>query len=770
MQKEKEMEKKRLYFTLIIINIVILVFFGTRIVMSHQDDVIIHDVSLYNWSGDVNSKGHFDAGLPSAKYWFIGQSGTLEPGVYHVRLYYNTNGSHYYLYCTSDTDGNRYPAVYADDYSLSSNDHSLEFTVWVNDRIENLKVVIECGRTQEIPSDSYLDIDRLEVIRGYKASVSYRMVMLLFKIMLLDLLFLIWINRDYIKRNFYVVLGLGVIFFVSSISVFTNAQSLGHDLAFHMGRIVGLAEGIRSGQLPVKIQPGWCNGYGYPTSVFYGDLLLYIPAVLYLLKIPIVYAYKTYVLLINAGTILISYYCYNRISKDKYIALGGAALYCLSMNRVSNVILRAAVGEYSAFMFLPLILLGMWELFTEEENTYKHRNSWIWLTIGMTGIIQTHTLSFEMVVLFLIIVCLIMVKKVLRPKNIVLLLRAAGITILLNVWFLIPFLDYAREELNIFLQKTDGYGIQHYGASLYELLSVVTVGAGGAIKVTGGLVGRYPASLGPAILVVILFALMLSVKAENWETGGKKEFLLIAGVSVIPIFMSTYYFPWNWLAGIKPLASVVASIQFPWRFLSIAMPLLALLFCMILMKLRSDGKERLMREMLILVSAIAVYSSLQYTDLIVRNNINYTKYDGDHLFDIREIISGAEYLYQDTDLTMVLTDGEASGEGAYVENLRKNGTQMEIGCVADAGGCLEVPLFAYPYYECRDQQTGQEYTIVRGNNNKIRIDFNEAYEGTLEIKFKEPWYWRAAELVSLISLVEFVLLVIRSNKKKNYVV
>ena len=36
MQKEKEMEKKRLYFTLIIINIVILVLFGTRIVMSHQ--------------------------------------------------------------------------------------------------------------------------------------------------------------------------------------------------------------------------------------------------------------------------------------------------------------------------------------------------------------------------------------------------------------------------------------------------------------------------------------------------------------------------------------------------------------------------------------------------------------------------------------------------------------------------------------------------------------------------------------------------------------
>lgn len=140
--------------------------------------------------------------------------------------------------------------------------------------------------------------------------------------------------------------------------MFTNAQSLGHDLAFHMGRIVGLAEGIRLGQLPVKIQQGWCNGYGYPTSVFYGDLLLYIPAVLYLLKIPIVYAYKTYVLLINAGTILISYYCYKRISKDKYIALGGAALYCLSMNRVSNVVLRAAelVSLISLVGFVLLVI------------------------------------------------------------------------------------------------------------------------------------------------------------------------------------------------------------------------------------------------------------------------------------------------------------------------------------------------------------------------------------------------------------------------------
>lgn len=766
---EKKVQKKQFYILWIIINIVIVMFFGIRILMSRQNDVVIHDVNLYNWSGDVHSPGYFDASLPSAKYWFRAESGTLEPGVYHVRISYETNGS-YYLYCTSDTDGNKYPAVYVDDYLLESQDNSLEFTVWVNDRIDNLAVIVECGRTQEIASDSYLKIDKMEFIRSYKASVSYRMVMLLFKLFLLDFLVFIWINRNYIRKNFYVIFGLSVIFFVCSISVFTSAQNLGHDMAFHMARIVGLKEGVLSGQLPVKIQPSWCRGYGYPTSVFYGDILLYIPAMLYALKIPIVYAYKVYVVLINAGTVLISYFCYKRISKDRYVALGGTALYCLSQNRISNVVLRSAVGEYSAFMFLPLILLGMWELLTEEKESRDHRMSWIPLTIGMTGVIQTHTLSFEMIVLFLVIVCVIMLKRVLQHQNILLLLKAAVITILLNVGFLIPFLDYAGENLNIFADKTDGYGIQRYGLSIYELFSIGTMGAGQAVESTKGLVGRYPASLGLSVLIVMAVTLMLGMKYQVWKEGEKKRFLLLIGLSAIPVFMSTCYFPWNWLAGIRPFASVVGSIQFPWRFLSIAMPVITLLFCFILMKLKTDGRERWMKGLLLLVSIVSVYSGLQYTDLIMRNNMNYVKYDGDCFTNLKEVLSGAEYLYEDTDLSMVWAEAEASGEGVYVERLQKNGTQIKIDCVADAGGYLEVPLFAYPHYECRDQQTGQEYVIVRGNNNKIRIEFNEAYEGTLEIKFKEPWYWRAAELVSLISLVGFVLLVIRSNKKKNYVV
>ena len=718
---------------------------------------------------DHNSPGYFDASLPSAKYWFRAESGALEPGVYHVRINYETNGS-YYLYCTSDTDGNKYPAVYVDDYLLESPDNYKDFTVWVNDRIENLAVVIECGRTQEIASDSYLKIDKMEFVRSYKASVSYRMVMLFFKLLLLDALVFIWINRSYIRKNFYVILGLGVIFFVCSISAFTSAQNLGHDMAFHMARIVGLKEGIFSGQFPVKIQPSWCRGYGYPTSVFYGDILLYIPAMLYVLKIPIVYAYKVYVVLINAGTVLISYFCYKRISKDRYVALGGTALYCLSQNHISNVVLRSAVGEYSAFMFLPLILLGMWELLTEERESRNDCTGWIPLTIGMTGVIQTYTLSFEMTVLFLVIVCVIMLKRILQRQTLLSLFKAAGSTILLNVGFLIPFLDYAGENLNIFADKTDGYGIQRYGLSIYELFSIGTTGAGQAVESTKGLVGRYPASLGISVLIVMVVALVLGVKYQEWRAGEKKRFLLLIGFSVIPIFMSTCYFPWNWLAGIDLLASVVGSIQFPWRFLSIAMPVVSLLFCFILMKLKSDGREKWMKGVLLLVSIVSVYSGLQYTDLIMRNNMNYVKYDGACFTNLKEVLSGAEYLYEGTDLNTVWTEAEISGEGSYVEDFQKNGTQMKISCAADAGGYLEVPLFAYPHYECRDQQTGQKFTIVRENNNKIHIDFSEAYEGTLEIKFKEPWYWRAAELVSLISLIGFVWLVIRSNKRKSYAV
>ena len=61
----------------------------------------------------------------------------------------------------------------------------------------------------------------------------------------------------------------------------------GFDLNFHLMRIEEIAGELKNLQFPVRMQTGWLGGYGYPVSIFYGDTLLYIPAVLRLIGFPL---------------------------------------------------------------------------------------------------------------------------------------------------------------------------------------------------------------------------------------------------------------------------------------------------------------------------------------------------------------------------------------------------------------------------------------------------------------------------------------------------
>lgn len=728
----KNISKKKIII-LLTLNILITLLLLSPYLLISQPDLCFDQVSFSTSSGSFEHTWN-----------------DLQPGIYDVQINYATNIDGVLL--KNSASGNAYPVLYAEDQVLPSASNELTYRLWANSKLNSFTMSIAYS-SDNLSPESALNINTITITRNLKSTLSYHLLKILFILFLLDVLYFCYLYRNCIMQKFYVILGLFIIWLLSSLGLFSAFQLRGHDLLFHLARIIGLADSIKSGNFPVQMYESWYNQYSYPVSVFYGDLLLYFPSLLYVLGVPLSHAYKIYVALINLGTIFISYKCFKKISHNSYIGLACSAFYTLSLNRIINIYLRAALGEYSAAMFLPLIVLSIYNIFTEDSSCKEYKRNWLPLCIGMTGIIYTHTLSLEMVGIFLIIICLFNFKKIFHKETFLTLCTATAGTLFLSAAFLIPFLDYSREDLLVFRERSS-YGIQSFGLSFYELFSFCTVGYGLNASSEGGLQNRIPVSVGIVSVLIILLAICLLAKCSTWAF--KERSLLFSSLffSLFALFFATIYFPWDLLSKIPFVQKVVASLEFPWRFVTISMVLLTLTTCLCLMKLLKILSSKNFKLAVISLCFLISLQGLYQLDLISRQTSVYTLYDGSFLVNRLSAIS-PEYLYTTTDVDSVMKDASVFGQNATITNYDRisGGAVVRVSCHASSDSYIELPIFAYPYYKCIDVATNTLLPVTAGDNHKIRIMLPDHFSGNLHIYFQEPIHWRIGELISLGSLI-----------------
>lgn len=120
-------------------------------------------------------------------------------------------------------------------------------------------------------------------------------------------------------------------------------EQFGQDLNFHLMRIEGIATELQNRVFPVKIETLWMEGYGNPVSVYYGDILLYFPAILRLMGVPLVTVYKLFVAGINLFSCIIAYWGFFKVFQKNDVAFIAMAAYVTSTYRMTNLHYRAAV-------------------------------------------------------------------------------------------------------------------------------------------------------------------------------------------------------------------------------------------------------------------------------------------------------------------------------------------------------------------------------------------------------------------------------------------
>lgn len=547
----------------------------------------------------------------------------------------------------------------------------------------------------------------------------------------------------------------------------------GHDINFHLMRIEGLAEGLRMGQFPVKIQPAWYEGFGYGCSVFYGDIFLYVPAVLRLLGLPLQWAYKFYVVMIQAGTIAIASYSFNHIFKEKKVALVGTALYALAVYRLMNIFVRGAVGEYTAMAFLPLVAYALVLLLKQESQKADLKKGGLLLALSMTGILQSHILSAEMVCIVLAVICVIYIRRILKVQVFVAFVKAVCLALLLNLGFLVPFADYmVTGKFNV--NAINGgwrveQNIQDYGAFVSQLCKPFYGAGGGNLPRNLGTEGEMPIGVGLSLVLALAAFVLLAVMLDReekkqyaWKLAGVSAF-----ISIIALFMSTCYFPWEALRKSNVLIRyIVINLQFPWRFCTIASVALVILWCSLMQLSLQKWNKKIVMSITGGILGLAVITAGTFmVDVLREGNAFQAVFAQDMDTNVE---SGEEYLPVNAISDYFDEENLYQGEGVAVSDFIREGIRLHFTCANNSNTeqVLEVPLLYYKGYEAIFDSAGTQMEIPcsAGNNQVVSMMIPAGLSGRITVDFKEPPYWRIAELITLLSAAGLVIIKLVGKK------
>lgn len=564
------------------------------------------------------------------------------------------------------------------------------------------------------------------------------------------------------RRRYAVPLVLAGIALLASLPLFSNYLYFGHDLDYHLQRITAMAAELSYGQFPVRLTTDSLNGYGYANPLCYCELFLTLPALLYNAWLPLRTCYQVYIFVVTLATAAIAYYSFGTITASRKLGLLGAGLYTLSCYRMVCIYVRAAVGEYTAIAFLPLILAGLYNIYTTEKPRFAQ---WAPMAFSMAALVQCHLLSCELIALLLVVFCLLRLRETLRPARLLAWLKAALLALALSAWYFFPFLISTR-EINLMVNGPLIGKIQGQGTYLVQLFSPFGRGYGGTADGTSN---DMTLTLGLPLAAGFMLVIYCLLRRERWQQQETLRRMQTAfGFAMLTLVLSLRVFSWDgvqsWLG--RAAGKMAGMFQYPWRFLSLGTVLLCLA-ALLAVQLLQEKNVRLAKGAAAALAACALLTvgvvqtqittgmSEQAYNVFLNRQPNATTGVGEYLIDGT---SGYETIWAQPkpgSEELQLLSYEKRGGKAYL-------TVENDGDAAD----ISVPIFNYGHYYAVDEATGDAYALGTGENARITLNIPAGYTGTIVIAYHAPVYWRAFELVSLLALIGSAGWGVSQRKKK----
>lgn len=674
---------------------------------------------------------------------------SLGPGVYRIELEYDTDADLVALCNVQDG------AVFTGGL-LSNGEHmygglgKTGYDMWLYESTEALQVVVSYG------GEGSLTIGNLKITETNQLWTMLLTIVIFVCLLVLFSMIFYYYDRQYSistskKHVFFSIMAIS---FIASIPCLCGYNIVGGDLTFHLQRIEGVKDGILGGQFPVRVEPRWAYDHGYAAAIFYCNLFLYFPALFRLLGFPVSVSYNIYCIVLNIATAWISYFCFSKMFQRRNIGIVCSALYTLSIMRVCKLIMTSATGEGTAFTFIPLVLYGLYRIFTEEPEQESYKTAWVPLMLGFGGLIQSHVLTCEVTVGVVILFCLVCVRRLFRRNTIREFVKGAVSSLVVSLWFLVPFLDYYITQ-DVHIKHVSGRTIQECGLRFVHLaVHFWEDGNNEKIPLT------HPAGVGLVLIAVLTLFLILWCLGVFRKEDVKSIYFVkrTAVIGAILLLMSMNIFPWDRIQSLHPItATLVSSLEFPNRFLGWGTACLILVFgfCM---KHFADSHRRYY-QLMVIVAVLGITTSSMYLLNYVNSNQDYFELYNEESMGFG-YISSAEYLIQGTDESKLSFAKASAGEGVEIADYKKKYLHVELQCrnLADTEGFIDIPLLLYKGYQAINVDTGQKMQVCAGENNLVRVLIPAGFEGEINVNFRSPVYWRISELVSLAAVTVLLIM------------
>ena len=549
--------------------------------------------------------------------------------------------------------------------------------------------------------------------------------------------------------NKNLIIGLSICLLITTLglfSYFSSSINVGHDLVFHLNRIIGLSKAFEEGQILPKIYPYSNNGFGYASPLFYCDIFLYPFAIMYHFGLSAVLCFKLCVFIYTLLGNLFVYFIINKETKRIDLSIIAATLYFTCNYHLQNIFIRSALGEVLAMSFIPLILHSIYKILIKKENC------WIYLGISFSLLVMAHPITTFIYGLFFFVMIIIFIILNRKDKTIIFntfktILKGTLLAILLTAWYLIPMLEQFSSQqflVNIdskYTNITAKIGILNISDILY-------------------LFGYdFIPSTGLTILLLGLVSIFM-----------KDKYIKIIDIYCIVMFLM--------MLGIIPM-KYLEVVQFYFRLYIIIFPLLCVSSICLLNKLNNKKIVNCLVVILLcfgLASIVTInIGALKDDDkrldnIASQDTINNT-YKSDVYYNLNEL-SGGEYLpYTEksdynNDSLAIKNDDEYGRLYDYIYEYDRDFTCITFTCDNSKAINLYLPLSWYKGYKGYELINGkwEEINIYQDSIYKEIMIKSEVGKHTYMVKYVGTFVQYSSLVVSSVATVCLILYQIKKRK------